>query len=262
MLAPLFYLYPQAPEFGLALYEAGVRDLGWNDPQRALVQAFDDPRWLTMTLMLAREVGDVTTELRLKAVAEQEYGPDFFADDEDRFAWTFGLDEAHPRGQLNGLLILSEIGGPGAWTNVYKGVHEHQFDLPTVEGVDFPNLGICEASNNVTDGTLHVSTYAATAARRGEETSWKVTQLSDPQAVQVFCDDEKFSDWRVIDDHTIAIQSSIASHDFRIDGASVGDSVNNEHGAEMTDGGGVASSDSAETGMEAPTQYRPAAPPS
>jgi len=118
MLAPLFYLYPQAPEFGLALYEAGQRDLGWNGPTKSLVQAFDDPRWLTMTLMLAREVGDVTAEQHLKAVAEQEYGPDFFAGDEDRFAWKFGLDEPYPRWQLNGLLILSEIGDRGAWTNV------------------------------------------------------------------------------------------------------------------------------------------------
>ena len=218
MLAPLFYLYPQAPEFGLALYEAGVRDLGWNDPTKSLVQAFDDPRWLTMTLMLAREVGDVTTEKRLKAVAEQEYGPDFFADDEDRFAWTFGLDEPYPRGQLNGLLILSEIGERGAWANVYKGKRETQFELPRVEGVDFPNLGICEARNDVTDRILHVSTYAATAARRREVTSWKVTRLPNAKAVQVYCDGEKYSDWGVIDDHTIEINSPIASHRFRFVG--------------------------------------------
>jgi len=43
-----------------------------------------------------------------------------------------------------------------------------QFELPTVEGIDFPNLGICEARNDVAVGTLHVSTYAAMAARRGE----------------------------------------------------------------------------------------------
>ena len=262
MLAPLFYLYPQAPEFGLALYEAGVRDLGWNDTKKSLVQAFDDPRWLTMTLMLAREVGDVTTEKRLKAVAEKEYGPDFFADDEDRFAWTFGLDEPHPRGQLNGLLILSEIGGPGAWTNVYKGKHDAQFELPTVEGVDFPNLGICEARNEVTDGTLHVSTYAATAARRGEATRWQVTQLPDPKAVQVYCDDEPYSDWGIIDDHTIKINSSIAAHKFRIVGVAVGNTANGEQSEKVASAGGGASSGSAETATETDTHYQPAAPPS
>ena len=99
---------------------------------------------------------------------------------------------------------------------MYKGKHDAQFELPTVEGVDFPNLGICEARNEVTDGTLHVSTYAATAARRGEATRWQVAQLPDPKAVQVYCDDEQYSDWGIIDAHTIEINSSIAAHNFRI----------------------------------------------
>jgi len=221
MLAPLFYLYPQAPEFGLQLYEAGLRDLRWNKRTGALLQAFDDPRWLLMVLMLAREVGDSTTERRLKAIAEQEFGPDFFAEDEDRFAWRFGLDEPHPRGQLNGLLILSEIGPPGAWTNVYNGGHDSQFSLPTVEAVDYPNLGISDASNDTTDGSLRVVTYAATTACRGEPTSWKVTQLPDPKSVQVFCDDQKFTDWGPVGDTTIEINSTIDVHRFRIVAASV-----------------------------------------
>lgn len=262
MLAPLFYLYPQAPEFGLALYEAGVRDLGWNDRTKSIVQAFNDPRWITMTLMLAREVGDATTEKRLVAVAEQEFGPDFFANDEDRFAWTFGLDDPHPRGQLNGLLILSEIGERGAWTNVYKGSRDAQFDLPTVEGVDFPNLGICEAYNDVTEGTLHVSTYAATAARRGQATSWKVTQLPDPQAVQVYCDSAEYNDWSVIDDHTIEIHSSVAAHRFRIVDASAEETASEEHGAISAPGRTSTTTSSSGTPVETSTQYRPASPPS
>ena len=108
MLAPLLYLYPQAPEFGLELYQAGINDLGWDDHNKLLVQGFADPRWLCIVLMLAREVGDATTERRLKAFAEKEWGPYFYTDG-DRFAWSFGLND-HPRGQLNSLLILSEIG--------------------------------------------------------------------------------------------------------------------------------------------------------
>ncbi len=260
MLAPLFYIYPQAEEFGVQLYEAGVRDLGWNKRRNALFQAFDDPRWLTMTLMLAREVGDVTTERRLKAVAEQEFGPDFFADDDDRFAWTFGVDAAHPRGQLNGLLILSEIGGPGAWTNVHQGTRDAQFDLPTVEGVDYPNLGICEAFNDVTNGTLHVSTYAATAARRGEATSWKVSQLPDPKSVQIFCDDQTFGDWGVIGDGTIEINSTIDAHHFRIVGAAATTATKER----KTDTTTTASAMSTGGASAAPTRahYRPTAPPS
>ena len=258
MLAPLFYLYPQAPEFGQQLYEAGIRDLGWDGSSNTILQAFDDPRWLTMTLMLAREIGDVTTERRLKAVAEQEFGPDFFADDEDRFAWKFGLDDPHPRGQLNGLLILSEIGGPGAWTNVYKGARDAQFDLPTVEGVDYPNLGISGANNDSSDGALHVSTYAATAARRGSPTSWKVSQLPDAKSAQVYCNGEQYSDWGVIDGTTIEINSTIDTHEFRIVGGAQ---------AVIDTSGRMASNVSTPTSRSATstatrTEYRAAAPPS
>ena len=145
---------------------------------------------------------------------------------------------------------------------MYKGKHDAQFELPTVEGVDFPNLGICEARNEVIDGTLHVSTYAATVARRGEATRWKVTQLPDPKAVRVYCDDEQYSDWGIIDDHTIEINSTIASHNFRIVGATVGNTANGEQSEKGASTGGGASGDSAETAAETDTHYRPAAPPS
>ena len=270
MLAPLFYLYPQAPEFGLQLYEAGVNALGWNDRSKSLVQAFDDPRWITMTMMLAREVGDLTTENRLKSVAEREWGPNFFGDDEDRFAWGFGLAEPHPRGQLNGLMILSEIGGPGAWTNIYKGSRDGQFDLPTVEGVDFPTLGISAASNDTNDGTLHVSTYAATSARRGTPTSWRVSQLRDPATVQIYCDDQLYNDWGVVGDNTIEINSTIGEHRFRIanTGSELG-AMDSERVA--VNGGSIRSNTSVNASAGAgsavietatKTHYKPAAPPS
>lgn len=260
MLAPLFYLYPQAPEFGLQLYEAGVHSLGWNDRTQSLVQAFDDPRWLTMTMMLAREIGDVTTERRIKAIAEREWGPNFFGDDEDRFAWGFGLPDEHPRGQLNSLMILSEIGGPGAWTNVYKGSRQTQFDLPTVEGVDYPHLGISRATNDPVDNTLYVSTYAATVARRGSATRWKVTQLADPEALQIYCDDQLFQLWGQTDDHSIEINSTIDDHEFRIVGAAR--SSTTFGGRTKTSTSTPLSSSSAAAAGGAPRNYRPATPPS
>ncbi len=266
MLAPLFYLYPQAPEFGLQLYEAGINALGWNDRTKSLVQAFDDPRWITMTMMLAREVGDATTEIRLKTVAEREWGPNFFGDDEDRFAWGFGLAEPHPRGQLNGLMILSEIGGPGAWSNIYKGSRNGQFDLPTVEGVDFPILGISAASNDTRDGTLHVSTYAATSARRGSPTSWRVTQLRDPATVQIYCDDQLYKDWGVVGGDTIAINSTVGEHRFRITNTGSEHSEMERKRNTLNNGGSRRAPSLAPgaAAIETATkkQYKPAAPPS
>lgn len=262
ILAPLFYLYPQAPELGLELYEAGIRQLGWNQRTRSLVQPIDDPRWFSLALMLAREIGDLTTEKRLSAIAERDFGPDFFGDDPDRFAWTFGLEEPHPRGQLNGLTILSEIGERGAWTRVYTGARETQFHLPTVEGIDFPNLGISAARNDTHNGTLLVSTYAATSARRGDRTSWRVTQLSNPQAVKVYCDGSEYSDWGVLNSNTIEINSTIDTHRLRILCGPAMDKVSAQDTALATQAVASSSSDTRAPQAAPVAHYRPATPPS
>lgn len=261
-LAPLFYLYPQAQAFGRELYEAGVRKLGWNRNKGTLVQPIDDPRWLTMVLMLAREMGDLTTERRLTAVAEQEYGPNFFGDDPDRFAWHFGLDEPWPRGQLNGLLILSEIGDRGAWTNVYNGPHEHQFDLPTVEGVDFPRLGVSAAQNDRDAGVLNVSTYAATSADRGQATSWKVTQLPDARSVSVYCNGERFDDWGAVSDTAIEVNSTIGAHDFRVVWGPASRAASTDAAAAAAPATGTPVVSAASNAAPVTAQYRPAKPPS
>ena len=258
-LAPLFYLYPQAPEFGRELYESGIQQLGWNSRKDNFVQPIDDPRWLSLVLMLSRELGDVTTEQRLSSVAEREFGLNFFDDDPDRFAWRFGLEEPYPRGQLNGVMILSEIGEPGAWTRVYNGRYAPQFHLPTVEGVDFPSLGISEAHNDEAAGQLHVTTYAATSANSGNKTSWRVSQLPDPESLTVYRDGSIFTDWRRIENKSIEINSTIGTHRFRIVWDSRGKTDAPLAGQESMVKGAARSSESSST--SAPTkQYRLALP--
>ncbi len=259
MLAPLFYLFPQAPQFGLELYEAGIRDLGWNDRSKSIVQGFNDPRWLCMILMLAREVGDFTTERRLKGLAEREWGPNFF-DDDDRFAWRFGLEEDYPRSQLNGLLILTEIGQPGAWSNVYKEKQLNHYSEPTVIGVDFPKIGISRALHESDSSTLYVSTYAATKSATKLPTSWKVTNLTEPDSVTVYLDNDNYHDWRIVDTCTIEINTTVDTKHFRI--VSSGNSANKKtnssdvHLLDQTSNEAVLSSNHTRT------TYRPASPPS
>ncbi|MEM7542658.1 MAG: hypothetical protein AAF384_13900 [Pseudomonadota bacterium] len=259
-LAPLFYLYPQAPEFGQELYESGIEQLGWNKRSGKFVQTIDDPRWLTMVLMLAREIGDQTTMQRLTDAAEQEFGPDFFSDDPDRFAWCFGLEEPYPRGQLNGLMILSEIGECGAWTNVYTGSYEPQFDLPTVEGVDYPSVGVNVAYNDPDTSTLHVSTYAAASAERGKPTQWRVSNLPGTQGVKLYCDGSLFEHWRASGANTITIDSTVDAHDFQIlwQGAKAEFETTEPSTTQASAQTEVASV----AGAAPAAQYRPAAPPS
>jgi len=132
------------------------------------VRSLPDPRFLLLGVVLAREFGDEITLARLTRYASDHFEPGFPGaglQGSDEFGWGFGLDEPYPRGQLNGLLMMAEIGAPGAWSRVFTQPNLAKFGEPTVCGVDFPRLGIREARN--AGGVLHIGSYAGTAAERG-----------------------------------------------------------------------------------------------
>jgi Linalool dehydratase/isomerase len=210
------YVLPQNREFATLLYESSIRGLGWDDPRAPLLQLHPDPRWLVIALVVAREIGDRGTEERLRAVAERSFEPRAFGPDGDRFGWWFNLGEEYPRGQLASLMMLSEIGEPGSWARVFTHPNLAKFDQPTVEGVDYPRLGIAQAWNDLDAGALWVETVAATTAARGERTAWRVTGLPDAASVAVQCDGSDFPAWRVVDPGSIELECEVGDRLYRI----------------------------------------------
>jgi hypothetical protein len=210
------YVLPQNREFGQFLYEQSVDMLGWNDPKKRVFNLVKDPRFLSVGQLVARELGDHTTEKRLREHAEREFEPRVFGEENDRFGWWFGRKEPYPRGQLSALHMLCEIGDRGAWSRVFNQPNLAKFDEPTVVGVDYPSLGLCEAWNDPESGELRIGTYAATPSRRGARTSFRVTKLADPQAVRVRCDGVDDPRWRVVGEDTIEVECEIGDHRFEI----------------------------------------------
>ncbi len=215
-IAIALYVLPQNRVFGTELYEMAVRKLGWNDPKKPLLQLHPDPRWLALGIMMARELGDTLTEVRLRQLAEAAFEPKFFGPDGDRFGWWFKFGEDWPRGQLSSLMVLTELGEPGAWSQVFKQPNLAKFAQPTVSGVDYPTLGISQCWNDLDAGALWVETYCATTSKRGAATTWRVSGLPNPAAVRVMMDDSDFSGWSVSGADSIAIHSDIDTHRFRI----------------------------------------------
>ena len=130
--------------------------------------------------------------------------------------WSFGLNEDHPRGQLNSLLILSEIGNPGAWSRVYSGKKVTRRGEPEVVGVSFPDMGLNRAFFDPDKRVLHVSTYAGNKLAEKKSTIWRVKNLANTKSVFVSLDGEEFQNWRSIDDSTIEISCKIKEQDFHI----------------------------------------------
>jgi hypothetical protein len=214
-LSMTLYLLPQSPLLAEMLYRTAVDEIGWSDPSRP-IRSFSDPRLLLLSTVLAREFGDDVTYANLTRHAEENFQPGFFGGGADDFGWGFGLDEPFPRGQLNALLMMADVGAPGAWGRVFTQPNLAKFDEPTVSGVGFPSFGIDMAYNDAETGILHVGTYPATASLRGRPTTFQISQLPDTSACTLRCDGGPFERWRPLDAHTIDIDIDIGDHEFQI----------------------------------------------
>lgn len=216
-------ILPQHRELGTFLYEAAANRLGWRDPNA-------QPRANATGLVLARELGDDAVATRLAQAAEREYEPKYFGEHQEQFGWFFNLKEGFPRGQNSAMMMAAEVGRPGDWMRAFGAPHTDKFTAPTVEGVDFPSLGVSQAWNDTRNGTLYVTTYAAAPDRRGAPTSWRVTNLPPTTNVVVRVDGQPFTRFRAVGPNSIQIETTIDFHRVEIGTGYRGNGRAAEHG--------------------------------
>ncbi|MEE2777497.1 MAG: hypothetical protein VYE73_12145 [Acidobacteriota bacterium] len=208
-----WYMLPQNRQLAELLYTAAVETLGWNDPSKPVA---GQGRSLSMGLVMAQEMGDQITEVRLRDAVESRCEPRFFGTDEEHFGWWFQLGEDWPRGQLSAYTMLAEIGTEGSWWRLFNEPNLSKFEEPEVQGVDYPVLGISQAWNDLEHGLLKIETYAATKSRRGDKTSFRVERVPDPEAVFIRLDGEPYFDWRRNPDGAIEIDTDVGRHSFQV----------------------------------------------
>jgi hypothetical protein len=211
-LITLPYLYPQDKQWGGWLYEQSVRLLGYSNPRARIFPLLPDPRVVSIALMFAHELGDEVTESRLRNYVEEHYEPRVFGAENDRFGWFFGWGERYPRGQHSALMMIPELGGRGAWSRWSTEPDRAKFAAPTVEGVDYPAVGLRVARNDAESGDLLLRTYAATPSRTGETTSFRIVQIPELDKVRITCDDDEFTAWRSVGPGEIELDVSIGDH--------------------------------------------------
>jgi hypothetical protein len=114
------------------------------------------------------------------------------------------------------MLIAAEIAGPGDWTRAFEAPHAGKYTAPTVEGIEFPSLGVSQAWNDRATGTLHVVTYLAAPDKRGDATRWRVTNLPSSSNVAVRLNGQPFGRFSAVGPRTIEITSTIEAHQFEI----------------------------------------------
>jgi hypothetical protein len=217
-LFPAFYLLPQNRAFSEMVYRKAVAAVGWDKPWLPAITPRGAPRAATLGYLMAREFGDHTTARRLGTALDKMSNGRFFnagqEGDDEEFGYFFAFGEAYPRGQESALLMLREVADAGDWCGAFDKTDAERYAAPTVEGIDFPRLGVRQAANS--EGVLTVGTYVATRADTGQPTRWCVTNLPDAHAVSVELDGRAYGDWRAVDEHTIELTCRIADQTFRI----------------------------------------------
>jgi hypothetical protein len=169
-------------------------------------------------LLMARELGDTALADKLKAATDRESDPRFFGKQNEMFGWWTNFPtEGYPRGQASATMMVSDIGRPGDWIRSLQTPFMDKFTAPTVEGVDFPAMGLYQAWNDAASGTLHVGTYAASPDKRGAATAFKVTGLPSANSVRITVNGQPFTRFEVTGPNSIRIDSTIDNRQFRIE---------------------------------------------
>lgn len=224
-LGAAWYALPQAPELAREMYEAAVEQAGWRDPETDVGMTVARARMYTLGLVVARELNDHVVADRLRDTIDRVMEPRLFGADEAEFGWFMHLDEPWPRGQINSLLICDDImtsTGPGMvcapprWSTIFTDASfAARSTEPTVEAVEFPDLGISEAYNDAATGTLVVATYVGARSAVGRPTSFRVTQVPT-RSPEVLCDGTPYHNWDQAPDGVLTIRFGIANHRFVI----------------------------------------------
>lgn len=206
--ATAFYLLPQSTELATQIYDATATSQGWRDPKREI-------RPNALGLVMAKALGDHTTVSRLSAAAERYSEPKWFGDNMDKFGWWFNNGEPYPRGQGSAQQMISEI-AEGNWIDTFQVKDLDKFTAPTLEGVDYPGLGVDTAWNDKDSGVLHIGTYVGDRNREGESTNWQISNLPNASETVVICDGTTVSDVQILDANTIRVPTDINQHQFQI----------------------------------------------
>ena len=146
-LTTSFYAAPQEPDDARRLFEAGYLSIGLGGEPQLPLRA---NRSIGSSLVLAREWGLDDLVDRLLRAIDASYEPTWDIE-HGEFTWGLGLDEPHPRGQLNAFLAAGEAAGPGMWTRLSEAPLE---PCPQIVGVDFPTMAFTRAE--WVDGNLRL----------------------------------------------------------------------------------------------------------
>ena len=216
-LAIAFYAKPQAPEFAELLYREGVRFLKWDDPNQPISgQIGLADRMLALGLSISKEFDDQITYERLRNFAEENFEPRYFGLNDSQFGFWFNLGKNWPRGQLSALAMCAEVSDPDAWENLFNKPNLTKYHSPSINGIDFPSVGVRQAWHDDNKGLLVFKIQDGDKTKTNQKTEVSVSNIPNANEVEVFCDGKPFNDYSINSSGDLVLRTSVASHSFQI----------------------------------------------
>lgn len=200
-----WYLLPMDPEFAFHIYMANIKEMKIRDLNTPLNPAiYLNARFMVLPYVLSIEFGDTIVTERLEpyvmAVAE---GKEF---DGTQFGYFFHLGENWPRGQTSSLLMCASIMAAGDWQRAFANANDKsRFTAPTVQGIEYPNVGVSRAFNDVESGNLLLNLYLGDG-RKGIKTDFTVTNLPTKHPVTIKVNGAEHDDFTVYNDGTMKVR--------------------------------------------------------
>ena len=177
LMAPVWYLAPQRPDVALSAWELAVEITGLSSdkpPTADQPGLLADPAFVSLLALQTGEFDDGLVRDRIWEVIDGIHEP---TSDNDlgEFTYGFGLDEPHPRGQLNARTMAGWVCTPGAWSRIFNAGPGHRFTDPTVGGVDFPDVALSEARWD--SPVLYLAAQPRSPSVAGRRNAIRVTAL-------------------------------------------------------------------------------------
>ncbi|MBL77372.1 MAG: hypothetical protein CL459_00110 [Acidimicrobiaceae bacterium] len=161
LIAPVWYLAPQRPDVARSAWELAVSVAGLDGNSTV---GLEDPGFASLLALQTGEFDDGRIRRRLWEALDDLHEPTR-DQGSGEFTFGFGLEEPHPRGQLNARAMAGWVCRPGAWSRIFELPSDGRFTAPTVSGVDFPDVALSEAR---WDGTaLHLAAVHRNPAAGG-----------------------------------------------------------------------------------------------
>ncbi len=207
------YLTPQIRDVAKRFYDWAADVCKWRDPNGELLE-MPDSRFHALGYALATEFADGDAISGIRTHAERRWQPTW---KDGEFFWGFGLEEEHPRGQLNANIMLADVGMEGAWWNVFNRPNFGKYEQPSVLGVDFPRIGVSRAFFDEGMRRLNVKLDVRDSSMAGERTSFRIANAQGGQNARVTRNNVSYSDWWTTPTGEIQVITDAGEHEFIVE---------------------------------------------